>query len=57
MTLKDIEAKRAALKNDRLRHTEALIDRLRLSQQQQPTAVRELMLESLEFRREKLLGK
>lgn len=57
MHLRDIEAKRVTLQKDRVKRTEELIAKLQVSQQQTPSESRQLMLESLEFRRDKLEGK
>lgn len=57
MHLRDIQNRLTDLTMERLRLTDQLIEQICEQQQQKPSAVNELTLQSLEHRRRKLLRK
>jgi len=57
MHLRDIHNRLTDLATERIRVTEQLIEQARQQQVQNPSAVNELTLQSLEHRRRKLLRK
>ena len=57
MHLRDIQNRLTDLTAERVHLTDQLIEQVRRQQQQNPSGVNELTLQSLEYRRRKLLRK
>ncbi|WP_168207773.1 hypothetical protein [Spirosoma sp. KCTC 42546] len=54
MSLREVKQRLATLSTERIRQTDEQLKQLRHRQQQQPSEANELMIQSLEYRREKL---